>query len=384
MTIYNILELFLFFVLFIELGTKKTKQYQKRFFWIGAIPLIIILGFRNIDVGGDTPGYCDFYMGKASGFYGSMFDKDNETEIGFIYLCRLIHIFCSDWRWFIFATSVISLLPFLLFVKNESQTKTFSYLSFLLPWGLLFLIQTPLRQDMAISLFLLGGYLIVNDGITNFNDNIKKKFIGLVFIIWGFLTHTTMYIVAPLVILLYFIPLNKKYSIIFVLITFVVSLTVRSLFTYIYDYFFLLTASMDSFRNINQYYGNNNYEIAETIKLGAVAPRTLFTIFVVLLSSIRQTNKFNYKCLVIGCCIMNIGISFPLASRIALIFILVGSSFVPQNFSLKKENNITLNYSKVLTVVLFILIGYKHYELCSNFIKTINSDILPYTFWFEH
>ena len=382
MTIYNYLELLLFVVFVIE--TNKNENLDRKFFYfLGAFCLLIILGFRNIDVGGDTPGYCSFFVGKNDGFYGSQFDQYSEIEIGFVVFCRLLYFFSSDWRWFIFATSLFSLIPFLWYVKNESYNKSFAYMAFLLPWGLLFLIQTPLRQVTAVTLFLCGGYLITQKSISVHQTKLKIIF-GLLLILWGALTHSSMYIMIPLAIITYFVKINKRTSIVLIISTFVISLLVRSLFTYIYDYLFLLTASFDAFHNINQYYDSSNYEIADTITFGAVAPRTIFALLVISLTKIDQFKNFNYKCMIIGCCVLNIGISFPLASRMAYLFLLVGASFVPKNFNNLVEQNNMLNISKILLVVLFMLIMYKHYELCSTFVKQIESDILPYSFWFEH
>lgn len=385
MTIYNWVELIILILFIVELIARKPMKYRRIIFYIGTFLLLFVLGFRNYNVGGDTPGYCDFFTGKSAGFYGSLFDKKSSIEPGFIYISKFLHLICSDWRWFIFSSSLISLLPFLCYVRNKAIFPSFAFLSFLLPFNLLFLIQTPIRQCFAISVFILGGYIWEKaKQNTDKKSQRKQQIFSLILMFFGIMTHTSMYIIAPLAICCYFVKFNKKTALFWIILTFFLSLFVSSLFTYFYDYLFQLTSSLNAFQNINQYHDSINYEIADDISIGAIAPRSLFTILVILLSGEKQNITYNYKCLMFACCLMNISVSFPLASRIVLFFSLLGSSYVPSKLDKKNrlKDKVYCKFYISLLFLLFMLIFYKHYELCYNFKKTISTDILPYSFWF--
>jgi hypothetical protein len=287
----------------------------------------------------------------------------------------------ADWRWFIFATSVLSLLPFLWSVKQSATCMSFAFLTFTLPWNLLFLIQTPFRQSMAVTLFLIGGYLFVCKG----KNKIALKFFGIVFMIWGIFTHTTMYLVAPAAILLYFVRLNKTISISLIVGSFILCLFVSSIFSQLLDLLMTYTSdNNDVFGNINRYYGDDNYEISEKVSLNAILPLTVSSFAITLLSNKEQFKNYAFKCMVVGVVVMNISVTFPLASRVGLLFSLLGASFVPNRlFRDKREHKYDV-YLLYLIIFVYFLVAYRHWNMCFYFKKSIATDILPYTFWFEN
>lgn len=379
MTIYNIIELFFLLLLFIEIKNPNHK-HRNLLYFLCTLTLVIVLGLRNYDVGGDTPGYCDFFNGDPSGFYGSLYDKQSEIEIGFIYFTRLLKFIIDDWRWFIFATSLVTLIPFLWATKKYAINVSFAFVSFMLTFNLIFLVQTPIRQDIAISLFIIGSYILLKE----MKKDKKRTFIivvSLFILVWGIFTHTTMYLVAPIAIGVYFLNFTKKASIIAILSTFSLSVLIKSLFSYVFDFLNYITIAYNIFDNVNRYYDNDNYELTDENTILIIGPLTFVALITILLSSKEQIKSYLFKCYIIAVCIMNISVSFPLASRVGLFFSLIAASFVPQKINSLYRNNKKEDLLVYALFLFYILLANRHYNMCRNFKTVLDSDILPYSFW---
>ena len=379
MTIYNYLEFLVFSLLLIELANPHSREKRLVIFYIEAFLLTFVLAFRNYNVGGDTPRYVDFFLGRG-GFYGDIDGNYVSIEWGFVILARILRFISNHWEWFIFSTSVITLLPFLYYVKKYSSVVSIAFLNFLVCWDLLWLVQTPLRQDMAISLFFVAGCLFIH-------AQRKNQFflyaLSVLFFIWSLLTHTSMYLVLPMSIFLFFFKLKRKYAYLLIIGTFFLSYFIRSFASGIFDMFNQITRAYDLFSHMNQYYDSTEqlYEMNDDFTISAIAPINIFSLLLLKLGAPKESALFNYKCLVIATCLFNLGITFPLISRIVLLFSLIGTTYVPLNFYKNAYKDYNLVFFALL-IILIILELNRHLNALANFKSELEWDILPYSFWF--
>ena len=125
--IYIGLIVILFFLFVTEYRLRKNISYT---FWLGTFFFIALFAFRGDNVGGDTIEYCRYFEGKTSSTYGSLKSND-DIEIGFRWVCMALQKVSLSRFWFLFSTSLLSLIPFVLIVKKYSIFHFFVLLLFL-------------------------------------------------------------------------------------------------------------------------------------------------------------------------------------------------------------------------------------------------------------
>lgn len=370
MTIYNYLEFLIIILFFIEVQGNNSEKRRKAFFYVEAFLVLFVLGFRNYNVGGDTPAYIDFFNGKVGITFA-------DVPIGYELFNKICNVVClGDWRLFMILVSYVAIIPFFYCVKKYSTVVSFSFLNFLLCWQLLWLLETPFKQTTAITFFFIAYLLWIN--------NKKKLFRYLVaslFIIWSLLTHSSMYFVIPLAIIVHFLRFDKRTAAICIVLSIVLSASVRVVLPNLYATFTELTQAYDIFDNLNQYNGKLDYDFEE-LNLNAYAPNAIFVLALLFLFTKEDMNKIPAKFLIVAAILNNLGISFPLISRVVMFFSLIGSSITPSGFfydvkTLKRPIPI------IVLVLLIFAFFYLHLKTCMNFKLTRDTDILPYTFWFE-
>lgn len=374
MTIYNYIEFFFFILLFVEISGKHSKTQRMMFFWIEAFIIFFILAFRNFTVGADSPPYVWYFM-KSSKY---PFDYD-EMPWGFAIYCSILRLIWNDWRFFMFVTSAIAVAPFLYLVKKYSKFVTLPFMTFLLCWKQLWLLETPMKQTTAIGFFFWGFLLL-------FNSKDKRRIAlrymgGIVMIAWSFLTHSTMILFAPIALGLPFIKFNKKISITIVLTSVAVS---SSIIMFIPDMFYGFTeyaAAYSIFDNIGNNYIEDINSGLETLNLNAILPQSLYVILLTLMCSENDLQTYSAKCLIVASIVLNLVVSFPNSPRVILYFSLIGSALCPEGiFDTLKKVRGRLSFLGLL--LLMVAFFYIHLKTCINFKSTLSWDILPYSTWF--
>lgn len=372
MTIYNYIEIFFFILLFLEIGGKRSKTQRIYFFRIEALIIFFILAFRNFTVGADSPTYVWYFMKSPKYSF-------DEMPWGFEFYCNILRFILNDWRFFMFVTSAIAVAPFFYLVKKYAKLVTLPFMTFLLCWKQLWLLETPMKQTTAIGFFFFGFILL-------FNSKEKRRKVlrylgGGALIVWSFLTHSTMILFAPIALALPFIKFSKKVSIVIVLASVVVS---SSIIMFIPDLFYGFTeyaATYSIFDNIGNNYIEDINTGLETLNLNAILPQSLYVIFLILLCSEKDLQTYPAKCLIVAPILLNLVVSFPNSPRVILLFSLIGSALCPEGIfeTLKKGKGRVLFMGLVLLMFAFF---YIHLMTCINFKSTLDWDILPYSTWF--
>lgn len=376
MNVYIITWIILLFLLVLELGTSDDKL-RLRFFYIGAFAVFFILGFRSEYVGGDTENYCRFFDGKSS-MYGTykQLDESIEHEIGFLWTVRIIRQFGSSHFVFIFISSLLTIFPFFYIIKRDCNLRILPLLLFLLLFRVLGVSMGAFRQNFGVS-YLFLAYIIYTSNIEN---RIIKNVFAVFLLIISCLCHTAMWVAIPLILFCLFIKLKKWLAVLFILVSVVVSVAIGNLFNSAFATSGELMSNIALMARMQMYYETGQFELnEESVSLFRLLPTSLFMCLIIWKNEDRVVRPLPFNCLVIGTCLYNIGISFPLMFRIVYPLILLGMTTSPGNLSLSK--NLLQKFLIVFFVLLFMERQFAHfleYDYSDN-----QSRMLPYTFIFE-
>lgn len=361
----------LFFLLETYRGVKKTTAYK-----ICVVLTVLLFCFRGTNVGGDTYAYVDFFTGKGS-FYGTM--SENNLEYGFNLFARILSCFSSSPFFFIFASALVSLMPFFLIVKKYGTSYSLPFLYILCFISFTVCLQTNLRQDIAVGFFLLAGYILVS----TFHSEVQKKKIiyGLctLLFIWGVIGHNTMWVVGPVLIGLWFLRFYKKFSIALMIGSFVLSTITTVYFENLFQVVNNYMAQTELFEHYSTYGANGFYELSgNTTALNFFnISLTLWPVLNIMACDDKEQNNIFMKCMVVNCVIYNISCSFPIAFRMVYIFQYLSLCYVPKQI-LWNRKYFWLNMILIVSFLRVLL-----NTSLNPALQNADSHMFPYNFIFE-
>lgn len=372
-----IVTIFALLALFIIEYNKKSIKTKRRVFWISTAIFFFLLAFRGNNVGGDTYEYCKFYLGKISSTYGMLYNPFSQIEIGFIWFCKLFNpIFTSSFA-FIFLSSLFSTFPFFLLVKKYSAYPSLSYFYVMCSNFMVMVVnlQTNLRQDIAIGYILLSIYLLLDNQIN------KKRLVLIVCLLTlSFLTHKSIYLILPFGLLIWFIPFNRKISLLLIVASVVASVFYTSGIETIVMNLFSMSFfdSNEMLTQIANYVDNDKYGLTgKAGQLIVLLPSTFWAVYNVYFASEEEMKNIFMKSIVIACVFINLGSSFPLSFRMVFAFQILSVIYIPKriciNTKLMVFNLLALSW---IMYRLFVMVSTPSFYNNEN-------HLLPYKFIWE-
>lgn len=367
MTIYNYIEFFFIILFFLEIGGGESKSKRQLFFYVESFVVFFILAFRNYNVGADSILYTNYYSDPST-YWGTM-------PWGFETFCNFLKLFSGKWQFFMVVTSIVSLIPFLYYVKKEAVIVSFPFLSFLFCWDLLWLLETPIKQTTAIT-FFFGGYLLIN------SDNQYKwlrKVLALGIIVFSILIHSTIVFVIFIFLIFHYVSFSRKWAVISIIISVVLSSSIITFIPILYDKLEMYSLVFQLFDNVQ----NHAQDVATgliTYDIKKYLLPSLYVIIVLMMCSEDEMKSLPAKCIVAGTIIFNLFIAFPNIPRVVLPLTLIGSSLYPCYY---KRNDRKMDGLLVRAhILMIIMFYYLHLKKCIEFKSEMDADILPYSFWF--
>lgn len=343
-------------------------------FWLSSLLVVFIIVFRDKSVGGDTERYWQFFQDFGNTYYGTPDSPGEGMEPGFVAIGKLFIAITKNGYLWIAVTGLLNMIPYMILVKRESYIKSIPF--FLMVsnvWGLISTEITALRQIYAVS-FAICAYLI-------YTSNIKRKkklILTVACLIMSMMTHNSMLIALPLLLIAYFLKIKPKYGLIAMVSSLVIVLVVPNIFSSIFNEFYAQMRFVDAASRMTDYYDNANYDLTYEISFNRLGPQTLAGCLVVWLGrKDEKTSMFALSCIVLGICMYNIGAEFPMMTRAAFALTLVGSTYVPVGF-MKKKNRIA-RWIYILLMIFFLRTSIKYYN---NYEET-GGHLIPYTFIWE-
>ena len=358
MNIYVIISILLLLLFIIE---QKSKRKIRNFlFYIAAILVVGLLAFRSANVGSDTPHYCGYFTGEG-GMYRT-FHTNDFFEPGFqLFVWILLQISQTEF-WFLLSSSLFTMIPFLyLIYKNNNSSKILPFLLYMTMWGIIYITQTAIRQDIAVSLFLLAYIFFIQK---NINRNIKYA-LCTTCALFAFFTHTSSLLSFPLFMLAMIIPLTKKRALILMASSLVFSLVFKDIVEFIFNSLYSLLNKLDMASHmLDVYYNNQQYALNEEISINRLLPPTLLVCTLIWMSKKEDFNSHYLKSLFLGAFIYNIGASFPMIHRSVFLLLFFGIIYTPYKLSLRTFD------SKFLILILLFMI-YKQISYMNSFYEFI-------------
>lgn len=370
MHIYVVVSAIMLILFLLEQHFKKGR-FRMFLFALASFIAVGLLAFRGNDVGGDTISYCGYFTGRG-GAYG-IWETNEGFELGFRWLCTLLMKVSRTDFWFLFATSLITMLPFIYMIWRDcKESKILPLCLYMTVWGILSVTLGAIRQNFSVSLLFLAYIIYTSKSI---NNKYKYILVGLA-LVGGFISHTSSLVTLPLLIGCMFIRLNKKTAYILTVGSLVIVMIFRNLFATIFDMFNQIMMSVEMASHmLDTYYENAKFALDSEISFNRLAPATLLVVLFIKMSS-EEDMKSNYlKFLVVGASLYNIGASFPMIFRTVYALLFMGILFVPSGIA--KAKNMIYRILVILLIVFFI-------RNQSVYMKKGQDDrMLPYMFIWE-
>ena len=368
--IYVCLIILLFCLFIIE----RNNNNKKVTFWVSTLLVVGLFALRGDNVGGDTLEYCKYFEGADSSTYGSL-KNNNDIEIGFREICRFLQLISTSRFWFIFSTSLISLIPFVCIVRKYSNSPCLSYFYVICSNFCIMVvcIETHIRQNLATAFIMFALYLFLNQKIT------KKRLIIIVsLMICGILTHTSIYLILPLIIILYLIPLSRKVAISVIVFSCVVTVLFTKEFSQYFMAIMTLLTPYETFDNITRYLESDKYGLSGQVGIIThFLPVAFWAIVNIYYATEEEIKNIFMKCLVFGTAFTIMASSFGMSFRMFYALQLLGICFVPLAI-ISNKKAMYLNFLPMLYLLYRILVGVMDPENYNS-----DSHYLPYTFIFE-
>ncbi len=150
-----------------------------------AIVLLWVAANRGCEVGADTQTYILAYQNIASATWENILSRNAlaDFEIGYVVMCKLCSYISASESFFLFWTSLFSILPVSYFIYKYSKSPTMSFVLYVLTTHYI-LVLGVIRQSIAMGIVLLALDIIIEK---------KKKWIlkALILIVLATLSHTS-------------------------------------------------------------------------------------------------------------------------------------------------------------------------------------------------
>lgn len=294
----------------------------------------LIFGLRGHEVGNDTPGYTGFFELTNSGYgegYGTYEAPGESIEWGYVALNRFLAFF-SDSATFLFLVHGIFLFSFLFVIYKDNRNAVMSLLWMMTFGDTIAMMMVALRQSFSIC-FVLASLVLIGNA---YQQCIEKKeilherqfWIGVICFIFAMTIHRTSIIFLPLLLLLYFVRVNKKSVYLLLTLAFVVSFLYSDYISEFFDMSMVLVGGVedDKISVLMERYG------AEMENEGAsIISKTALILPVYLATYFTDTEKINtlfFKCLVFGVILFLLFSSSTVITRIILLFVVLGYSVI--------------------------------------------------------
>ena len=369
MHIYSIVSIILLLMFILEQNS--SLRIKNRLFYIASFIVVSLLAFRGNDVGGDTINYCGYFSGKG-GIYGT-FELNDTFEIGFRVICWILMQVSRNDFWFLFSTSLMTILPFIYLIKRDCKSsKILPLCLYMNVWRILAVTQTAIRQNISVSFFILAYIIYTSNEV-----NLKKKIISVVLLlVCGFFTHTSSLVALPLVVMATLMPLNKKTAYIITLGSFVLVMAFKNLFADIFDLFNSLMMNVEMASHmLDVYYENDRFALDSEVSFNRLGPATLLVCLLIWMSDDIDMKSPYLKFLVVGCALYNIGATFPMIARTVYALLFLGIIYTPSNINKYK--------SKLQGVLLILIIAFFIRNTILYLKPNQDDQMLPYTFIWE-
>ena len=292
----------------------------------------ILFGLRGYDVGNDTPYYAGFFeLTNTDDGYGTYESPGESIEWGFIAINRFLAIF-SESATFLFVVHSIFLFSMIYVIYKDNRNSIMSLLWMMMFGSTMSMLMVALRQSFSICFVLLGIILFKKafQQCTIYKEIVNEKqfWIGVICFVFAMTIHRTSVIFVPLLVLLYFVRVNKVALYTLLTIAFGASLIVSDYISDLFDMSMFLVGGIedDKINLLAERYGDEMKNSGASIisKTALIVPAYLAIYF----SDSQKVNSLFFKCLFFGIIVFLLFSYSTVITRIILLFIVLGYSVI--------------------------------------------------------
>lgn len=366
-------------LLFVILTYNSTTNKQNKYLAVILSIWSLLFALRHKTVGNDSSGYAAFFEGHGDTWiYGTINSPGDDIEWGFIVISRLLHLISSSYTFYFLIISLIFIIPMYFYYKDKKYG-IWSLLFFIVMSKTFFGLPVMVRQTMSIGLVLIALLFFIHAKIDFTYKNIihnKNVVFGVALFVFSIFVHRTSLILFPLLLVVFFLRINKKVCYIVVIITFLISILGRELIS---DYFELILGLVGNVSDDNVNLMQARYEDAFASRDFSLVRASAWTIALILSiwsSNKEDISKYNYKCLIVAFVLYMLLGTSSMGLRISVVFQIIGFSvIVPSSIADKKS----IRCLFALLTLAFIVNSYSNFESWKN--EKIDSGLPYYFFW---
>lgn len=364
MLVFLLVVLVLLILSFLIINSKGQKNQTLNNFYkyVSFLILLIISGFRGLNVGNDTIHYVRAFS-NFNGISDSFRIYVDRYEIGYRILNGVVSTFTNNPHVLLLCCAFITLFCFYKFVYKNSKYPWLSILLFVL---LMYFVNSMciMRQYIAIGLSCIAiSYLVEN-----------KKIKYLIFV----LLATTFHFSAIFVLLLLplsIIKINNQKKFLYFSLVFLFALS----FNYLIDLFVKIVPMYSKYFTSEKYYLSNRAgSFFEAILQGIVFLIINYCYKKVEIQDDEKSMKLakiGYFCSLITFCVSVVSIYGSILERMRLYFSVVNCITIPNIlYSLTKSKEKTMLLVVIISISLL-------YFLAIMIFRPYWSGVIPYVFW---
>lgn len=349
---------------------------QKRLLALYCAIWAFVFGFRRYDVGNDTIGYAAYFKNKGSGWgYGTVNRPFDTAEEGFVFVSRIINIFTENATvvFLIIGIAVWSMM-YLLYKKSRNPLLSLFFLMTILN-VMFYTMQIALRQSISVIVIGCGVLCIYHSCVKNIKDVLRNKWAlaGILLCLSSITIHRTTGAFIGLLVLAYYLKLNKKSTFAIILSFTIIGLFAAQLLSNAFDYALVMIGGVTD-ENINlladRYEGNMD---TNRFSRGGAIAWIILVFSTCFLTKEKDINRFPFKLFVLTFCLHQLLQFSQMHVRVmALPIILSFTACVPNIFH---RRSAWYNYYLLLGLMLLAL----NFNWLSNW-DTIADRAVPYYF----
>lgn len=330
MYIYIVVELLMF--VFVVYSRYASDKQCNIFLAISCAIWGILFGLRGYDVGNDTPYYAGFFeLTNADDGYGTYESPGESIEWGYIAINRFLAFF-SESATFLFVVHSIFLFSMIYVIYKDNRNSVMSLLWMMMFGSTMSMLMVALRQSFSICFVLLSIFLFekASQQCTIKKEIVYEKqfWIGVICFVFAMTIHRTSVFLVPLLVLLYFVRVNKVALYTLLTIAFGASLIVTDYISDLFDMSMYLVGGVedDKINLLAERYGDEMKNDGASIisKTALIIPVYLAIYF----SDFQKVNSLFFKCLFFGIIVFLLFSSSTVITRIILLFIVLGYSVI--------------------------------------------------------
>lgn len=332
MYVYIFAELMM--MMFVIISRNASDKQCKFFLAASCAMWALIFGLRGHEVGNDTPGYAGFFELTNPGYgegYGTYEAPGESIEWGYVVLNRFLAFF-SDSATFLFLVHGVFLFSLLFVIYKDNRNSVMSLLWMMTFGDTIAMMMVALRQSFSIC-FVLASLILIENAYQQCEEkkeivHERQFWVGVICFIFAMTIHRTSIIFLPLLLMLYFVRVNKKTVYLLLTIAFVTSSLFSDYISEFFDMSMLLIGGVedDKINLLAERYGLEMENEGASIisKTALVLPVYLATYF----TDDEKINTLFFKCLVFSLMLFLLFSSSTVITRIILLFVILGYSII--------------------------------------------------------